>query len=231
MRDDSLYRLGGGATIVGAVFWGLGVILHAPQPMTLAAFSALPMGSWMASHWLLAIAAILMAAGLTAFARHLSHTSGEGWAVLGVATSIATAALFVAVVAPEIVAFDALRTTSSDPGAQSAYVAINLNLMSLVHVGSPLYWLGIGFFALAMLGDKAWPRWLGMAGVAVAVINIAANWMVQSFTISKALFMLGVVWLVIAGVLFSRFAGRGVEQSGVAAPAGAYKAGQGVPAR
>jgi hypothetical protein len=206
-------------------------MLHAPQPMTLAAMSALPMGPWMAAHWLLAIGAILTAGGLTAFGRHLARTGGEGWSVLGVATSIATAALLVVIVAPEIVAFDALRATSTDPGAQHAYLAINLNLMSLVFVAGPLYWLGIAFFGLAMLSDAAWPRWLGMAGVAVAVINIAANWVVQSFTVSKVLFMLGSAWLVIAGVLFSRLAGKAVEQPGVTAPAGAYKAGQGAPIR
>jgi hypothetical protein len=107
-------------------------MLHAPQPMTLAAMSAVPMGPWMAAHWLLAIGAILTAAGLTAFGRHLSQTNGEGWSVLGVAISIATAALLVVIVAPKIVAFDALRATSTDPGAQHAYLAINLNLMSLV---------------------------------------------------------------------------------------------------
>ena len=228
MRHDSLYRLGGGATIVGAILWGLGLVLHAPQPMTLAAMSALPMGPWMAAHWLLAIGAILTAGGLFAFARHLFQTNGEGWAVLGVSTSIATAAMLVVIVAPEILAFDVLRATSTDPGAQHAYLAINLNLMSLVHVAGPLYWLGIGFTALAILRDAAWPRWLGMAGVAVAVVNIAANWMVESFTVSKLLFMLGAVWLVIAGTLFSRFAGRAIEQPGVAAPAGAYPSRQGV---
>ena len=229
MRHDSLYRMGGGATIVGAVLWSLGLVLHAPQPMTLAALSAVPMGPWMAAHWLLAIGAVLTAGGLTAFGRHLARTGGEGWSALGVATSIATAAMLVVIVAPEIVAFDALRATSTDPGAQHAYLAINLNLMSLVYVAGPLYWLGIGFFALAMLSDAAWPRWLGMAGIAVAVINIAANWMVQSFTVTKLLFMLGGAWLVIAGVLFMRFAGRATEEPGVAAPPGAYKTGQAVP--
>ena len=231
MRHDSLYRLGGGATIAGAVLWGLGLALHAPQPMTLAAMIALPMGPWMASHWLLAIGSILTAGGLTAFGRHLSRTAGEGWSVLGVATSIATAALLVAIVAPEIVAFGALRATSTDPGAQSAYLAINLNLMSLVYVAGPLYWLGIGFIGLAMRNDASWPKWLGATGIAIAAINIAANWTVTNFTITKLLFILGGVWLVIAGVLFSRLAGRASEQPGVAAPAGAYKAGQGVPTR
>lgn len=229
MRHESLYRLGGGATIVGALLWAVGFLLHAPQPMTLAAMSALPMGPWMAAHWLLAIGAILTAGGLTAFGRHLARTAGEGWSVLGVTTSIATAAVLVVIVAPEIVAFDALRATSTDPGAQHAYLAINLNLMSLVHVAGPVYWLGIGFFALAMLSDAAWPRWLGLAGVAVAVINIAGNWMVQNFTITKLLFMLGSTWLVVAGALFMRLAGRATEQPGVVAPAGAYKTGQGVP--
>ena len=40
MRHESLYRLGGNAVLLGAILGGVAILLHAPQPMDLAAFSA-----------------------------------------------------------------------------------------------------------------------------------------------------------------------------------------------
>src|SRR4030095_4033668 len=146
MRNDSLYRLGGSALLLGAIVFGVAIMIHAPQPADLAAFSTLPRGMWMSSHWLRAIGTVLMAGGFTAFARHMARTEGEGWSVLGLATILVTSALFVVIVAPEVAGFDTLRamnTASDNVGAQHAYIAINLNLMSLVHMTGPLFWGGV----------------------------------------------------------------------------------------
>lgn len=234
MRSDSLYRLGGYALLVGAIVSGVALMIHAPQPMDLAAFSALTMGPWMAAHWMFAIGTVLMAGGLTAFARHMARTDGEGWSVLGLAAALVTSAMFVSIVAPEIVAFDALRAMNAgagNVGAQHAFTAINLNLMSLVHVSGPLFWGSVACYALAMMKDAMWPRWMGQAGVALAVIEISANWALgENFLAFQLVFLVGCLWLAYAGFLFSRFAGA--ASRGVTAPHGAYKPGEAkVPAR
>src|SRR5262245_23495315 len=223
MRNDSLYRLGGYALVAGSIAAGLALMLHAPQPTDLSAYSALGMGTWMAAHWMFAIASVLMAGGFTAFARHMARTAGEGWSVLGLACALVTSALFVAIVAPEIVGFDTLRTMNAgagNVGAQHAFIAINLNLMSLVHVTGPLFWGGVGCYSLAMTKDAMWPRWVGFAGLAIALIEIVANWAVgENFLAFQLIFAAGCLYLAYAGFLFSRMAAG----KGVTAPHGAYK--------
>jgi hypothetical protein len=236
MRHDSLYRLGGNAVLVGGILGAVAILLHAPQPMDLAAYSAMSMGPWMAAHWLFVIGSVVIAGGLASFTRHLAHTDGEGWSMLGFGAVVIAAALNVAIVAPELVAFDALRGMNADGtnvGAQHAYTAVNLNLMSLVHVVGPVFWLGAIFFGLAMLKDTAWPRWLGQMGVAIGVIEIATNWATTNFTVFKIVFAIGYLWLAVAGLVFSRLAGtKAGERPGVTAPADAYKPpSTGVPVR
>lgn len=108
MRNQSLYRIGGSALVVGAVMLAIGVGLHAPQPQDLAAYASTPPGAWMLSHWLIALSALFLVAGSLALARHLFGTNGDGWATLGLAGQLISGALFVGVAAPEIAAFPAL---------------------------------------------------------------------------------------------------------------------------
>ena len=240
MRHDSLYRLGGNAALLGGILGAVAISLHAPQPMDLATYSALAMGPWMAAHWLFVIAIVGVAGGLAAFTRHFAHTDGEGWSVLGFGAVVVSSALFVAIVAPEIVAFDAFRTMNADASnggaaqhaAAHAYLAVNLNLMSLVHVAGPIFFVSLSAFGLAMLRDAAWPRWLGPAGVVIGLAMVVINFTVENFTIFKIAFAIGFLWLATAGFLFARLAGmKAGEQPGVAAPPDAYKPSAGVPVR
>ncbi len=208
MRDASLYRVGGNALLIGAVFFGLALLLHAPQPMDLATYSALSMGPWMAAHWLFAVGTVLTAGGLVALTRHLGNTEGEGWAVLGMGANIVTAGLYVAIVAPELAGFTILGQMNADGtniAAQHAYTAINLNLLSLIHVAGPLFWFGIGCYSLAMLRDAAWPRWFAQAGIAVAVVEILAGFVLaENWTAFRLVFVVGGIWIALAGNTFAR---------------------------
>lgn len=232
MRHASVYRLGGYAVFLGALCFGAGILLHAPQPADLAAYGAVSMGPWMASHWLIALGAALMAGGVTAYARHMSGTAGEGWSVLGFGIALVSTTLLVAVVAPEIGGFGALLQMNADGGnvaAQNAFIAINAWVGGLASVAGPLFWVGIGFFALAMLRDSAWPRWVAPTGLVVAIASIASNWVLTNFTAVKVVSVIAALWLAATGILFSRF-GAG-QRPGVAAPADAYRSGDKVPTR
>ncbi len=208
MRSASLYRVGGNALLLGAVLYAVALLLHAPQPMDLAAYGALPQGPWMAAHWLFAVGAVFASGGLVALARHLFQTDGEGWAVLGLGANIVTAGLFVAIVAPEIVAFPVLAQMSAggtSPGAQDAYTAVNLNLMSMVHVAGPLFWIGVACYGLAMLRDAVWPRWLAQAGIAVGIVEVVSGFVLgDSWMAFKLVFVLGCAWLAFTGYTLAR---------------------------
>ena len=200
MRNASLYRVGGTALLAGAVLDAVAVFLHSAQPLDLASFAALAQGQWLFSHWLFVIGNTLLTGGLFAVARHLFATKNEGLSVVGFAAVVTASALFIAVVAPEIVAFPALAQ-SADPGAPQAFLAVNLYLMSLMHVAIPVFWGGIACLAVAMLGDQAFPRTFAQAGVAIALLEIIVpftplgeNWM-----LFKIVFGVGFAWLAIAG--------------------------------
>lgn len=205
MRNPSLYRIGGSALVIGAVLDGVALLIHPPQPMDLTAFAALPHGQWVAAHWLFSVGTVFLVAGLLALARHLFGTNGDGWATIGFGATIVTGALFVAIVAPEIVGFSALAQSGADAGAQHAYNAINLNLMSLVHVAGPLFWLGGACFGLAMMNDGAFPRWLGQLGAALGVVEIASNWLLANSWLGfRVVFLAGFVWLAYTGYTLSK---------------------------
>jgi hypothetical protein len=77
MRHNSLYRLGGNAVLVGGIVGAVAITLHAPQPMDLAAFSAVSMGPWMAAHWLFAIGYLWLAVAGLVFSRLARTKAGE----------------------------------------------------------------------------------------------------------------------------------------------------------
>lgn len=204
MRNQSLYRIGGSALVAGSVMFAIGVALHAPQPQDLAAFATMARGPWVASHWFLALSQLFLVAGALGLARHLFGTNGDGWAMVGLAGALVTGALFVAVVAPEIAAFPML-VQGADAGAQHAYTVINANLMSIVNVAVPLFWLGFGAFAIAMLTDATFPRWLSQAGIAIAAIQIATHFMnIPNWTLSRFIFIVGAAWIAYTGYTLAR---------------------------
>jgi hypothetical protein len=69
MRSASLYRIGGNAMLAGALLYAVALLLHAPQPMDLAAYGALAQGRWMAAHWLFAVGSVFVAGGMLALAQ------------------------------------------------------------------------------------------------------------------------------------------------------------------
>ena len=203
MPNSSLYRVGGTALAVGAVLQAVAILLHAPQPMDLVTYGTVAGNRWIASHWLFVAGMALSTGGLLSLARHLFTTKAEGWAVVGMGAILASSALFIAVVAPELVAFPAL-VQSPDAGAAQVYTAINLNLMSNMHVALPVYWFGIGALAYAMSSDAGFPRALAQVGVVVAVVELLAGFLITNWTVFKLLFLAAFVWLAVTGVMLRR---------------------------
>ena len=201
MRNASLYRVGGTALLIGAIGDIGSVAIHAPQPQDLATYASLGQGMWMASHWLFIVSNTLLVGGLFALARHLFSTKNEGWAILGSAAVLTTGALFAGVVAPEVLAFPVLAQ-SADPAAAQSYTAVNLNLMSLMHVSLPIFWGGVACLAVAMAGDSAFKRGVAQAGMALAVVEIVVPFtpMGENWTVFRLILAIGFAWLAVVGL-------------------------------
>jgi hypothetical protein len=57
---------------------------------------------------------------------------------------------------------------------------------------------------MAMLRDTAFPRWLGQAGIALAMIEIVANFVSLGTTGSHLIILVGAIWLAYAGYTLSK---------------------------
>ncbi|MBI4410571.1 MAG: hypothetical protein HY561_12735 [Gemmatimonadetes bacterium] len=218
MRHASLYRVGGYALVLGGLAAMIGIWLHPPQPMSLAEASALPQAQWQLSHWLLALGTALTIGGFVALIRHFGASASEGWAAVGLGIAVLGAANIITVVAPEVGSFSMLVGREGDVAAQHAYEAINTHLMGLIPVAATLFWVGIGCFALALSRDAAFPRWLGLLGVAVAVVELASGFLVEeNWNLARLLYSLGNIWIA----LFGAFAARVATAVPAAAPTAA----------
>ncbi|MBI4521974.1 MAG: hypothetical protein HY701_14145 [Gemmatimonadetes bacterium] len=222
MRHPSLYQVGGLALVAGGILLGVGIVLHAPQPQTLAAFAALPRGTWMVSHWAIALGSLLTLGGSIALIRHFAGASGEGWAALGLGGVLLGSVGFVIIVAPEIAAFPMLAGMDGGVVAEHSFAAINMGLMGQVAVAGPLFWLGIGGLAFALLSDAAWPRGLAYAGLAIAAVELVAGFAVQNFTVSRVLTLIGGLWIAALGWTMMRV-GRSAPAAAPAVGTGASR--------
>ncbi|MBI4546166.1 MAG: hypothetical protein HY703_13290 [Gemmatimonadetes bacterium] len=223
MRHPSLYRVGGNALLVGAVLFAAGALLHAAQPETLDEAASLAAGQWALSHWLLGIGFFLILGGFVALVRHFGGGELEGWAALGLGGVVLGTAGGMVLIAPEAATYPMLTEMQGAGGedavaASHAFLAINSGLvMGVFAMAVPAFWAGTTLFALAVARDAAFPRGLGYAGAAVGVANVAAIFLVQSFTVHRALGVLGAAWLALLGVSMARL-GRAAP---TAAPTGA----------
>lgn len=77
--------------------------------------------------------------------------------------------------------------------------------MSTVYVAIPLFWLGFGCFALALLQDATFPRWLGQAGVVMAAVQIVAHFAnISNWTLVRLIFIVGAAWIAYVGYALSK---------------------------
>jgi hypothetical protein len=208
MHQQHVARSGGLILMAGGLASLLAILLHAPQPMTLEAFTAVPSLQWVVSHWLIVVAGLTIGAGGVA-ATHVMEQAGRPTALLlARAGMLMAGALLVLVGGIEAAIYPMLAQLHAAGGdqaaASAAYAAVNFGMLGAVYGLVPVLWTAVFALAFAMLNDDRWPKLLGLAGMAVAVVNVAGLFLVQDHMLTTVIGALGFGWIAAAGFMLSR---------------------------
>jgi MFS family permease len=220
--DRWVYRMGGGAAIIGAVLGLIGNLVHPVTPMNDPVGVARVIadsGTWVLIHVAIVIGIALMLGGLLAIHHSIRDGVAGVFAHFGLwagAVGIAIGLILVildGVAAPQL----AQEWVSAPPGQQATALAlvqanetINFALASLFNI----VFAGVTFilFGLAVAFSDGYPRWLGWIVAAAGIGSIGAG-LVQAFTgepsdASRLLTIIGptviTLWLLAMGILLLR---------------------------
>jgi Domain of unknown function (DUF4386) len=230
-RDRWVFRLGGGAAIVGAILGGVGNLVHPVTPMHDPAGVARVMAGseiWVPVHLAIVVGILLMLGGLVALYHSIRGGLAGALVRFGLFAGVAGVTIGLVLVILDGVAAPQLahEWAAAPPGHQAVALGlvhvnetINLALASLFN----LVFAGVTFilFGLAVALSNVYPRWLGWVALVAGVVSIAAG-LIQAFTgestdASRGLTIAGptviTLWMLVVGILLVR------KGTGRAAPA------------
>lgn len=224
--ERSLYRVGGGCSVVGAILSVVFNVLHprfadirsTETQLAETAGSAL----WIVDHLGILLGVVLMTAGLVALARSMQAGPGAGWARLGLAGAVVGAALMAVLMATDGIALKDVadawaRTPAAERGAalSAAHVLRQVNL-ALLSVWTTVF-LGVTIlsYGLAVAASGIYPAWLGWVGVLGGIgslgVGLAMALAGPTVLVNNVLFLilslLITLWALALGVLLWRRAG------------------------
>ncbi|MDX1434841.1 MAG: hypothetical protein R3286_20540, partial [Gammaproteobacteria bacterium] len=174
VSEKHLSQVGGVSAIVGVVLLVIGTLLHPlsadPGDATAAFTEYAADGSWVFTHLLQLLGAVLIGGGLIALAWKLRAGAAGAWALLAVLVTVATVALAGALQAVDGVALKIMVDRWVAAGADGAPVfeatyavrQIEVGLASMMGV---LFGLAVLLYGVAMIASPITPRWLGAIGV------------------------------------------------------------------
>jgi uncharacterized protein DUF4386 len=221
-RDRWVFRLGGGAAIVGAILGGVGNLVHPVTPMHDPAGVARVMADseiWVPVHLAIVVGILLMLGGLVALYHSIRGGLAGALARLGLFAAVAGVTIGLVLVILDGVAAPQLAQewAAAAPGDKAvalglahANETINFALASLFN----LVFAGATFilFGLAVALSDVYPRWLGWVALVAGAGSIAAG-LIQAFTgeptdASRGLTIAGptviTLWLLVVGILLVR---------------------------
>jgi hypothetical protein len=206
-QRPSLYRVCGPALVAGGLLLLTGFALKPPQPATLETAAELGLATWVLANWLFVIGSLLLLGGWIGLSEHLSQSSGEGWSTLGLGgviigcVGLAIAAAINAEALPHLLsAFsDARREVATE-----SYFSLQITTSALGLMAWTIFWVGIAVSSLALGTDPDYPRALGYAGLAIALIEMASQLLPDGSLLRDALSIIGCVWLIAVGAIFFR---------------------------
>jgi hypothetical protein len=206
-QRPSLYRVCGPALIAGGLLLLTGFALKPPQPATLETAAELGLATWVLANWLFVIGSLLLLGGWLGLSEHLNGIGGEGWSRLGLGgvvigcVGLSIAAAINAEALPHLLsAFsDARRELAMD-----SYFTVQLTTSALGLMAWTMLWVGIAVSSLALTADPDYPRALGYAGLAIALIEMASQLLPDGSLLRDALSIMGCVWLIAVGATFFR---------------------------
>ncbi len=221
-----IFRIGGGAAILGSLCAAVGNLLHPITPRDDPEGVAQVIAQsevWTLIHLVIVLGIILMLAGLVAIRHSIKGGLPEALAQLGVyaATIGATVGLITVIldgVAAKQLADQWAMASESEKqialGSVSANETINFAIAGLFNMS----FAGVPFilFGLAVALSHAYPRWLGWTAAIAGIGSIGAG-LVQAFTgeptmASLTLTIIGPtvisLWLLVMGILLVRNTSR-----------------------
>jgi hypothetical protein len=226
MSRRSVGRIGGTCAIAGSLLLLLGTYLH-PMPAdpndAVAAFTEYAADRlWVASHLTQLAGVTLMVAALLFLAQKLESGSGTVWSRIAGGGAIACLAVATALQAVDGIALKAMVDAwAAAPPAQKEIAFYAAFAVRQVEVGlastlSLLLGLTVSIYAIALLDDHTYPKWVGglaivggvpttVAGVVMAYTGFSGPAMAINMPASSVL----LVWMLILGVFMWR---RGPER-------------------
>jgi Domain of unknown function (DUF4386) len=220
--DRWVYRMGGGAAVVGAVLGMVGNLVHPVTPMDdpegVAQVIA-ESGMWVPIHIAIVFGIALLLGGLIAIHHSIRGGLAGSLARFGLFTGVAGVTVGLILVILDGVAAPQLAEewAAAPPDEQATALAlvhanetVNFALASLFNI----LFAGMTFilFGLAVALSHAYPPWLGWIVVAAGIGSIAAG-LIQAFTgeptnASRVLTIIGptviTLWLLAMGILLQR---------------------------
>jgi hypothetical protein len=215
-RQPSLYRVCGPALAAGGLLLLTGFALKPPQPATLDTAAELGLATWVLANWLFVFGAVLLLGGWIGLTSHLNDAVGRGWSTLGLGAvaigcvGLATAAAINAEALPQLLAVysDERRQFAID-----SYFSVELTMGALGLMAWTIFWVGIAISSLALGEDAEYSQAFGVAGLVVALAEIASQLLPDGSLLRDAISILGCIWLIAVGTIFFRIERAGVRAS------------------
>ena len=205
----SLYRVCGPALVLGGLLLLAAFSLRPSQPQTIQEVIDLGLDKWVLANWFFAIGAALLLGGWRGLSEHLNDAQVEGWSTLGMggvivgAVGLALAGAMNAEGIPYLLeSFQSVEAAA----AENSFLAVNALISATAFLSWTLLWTGMALTGLAIAEDNEYPSWLGYSGLVIAALEIATQILPARTLLHDAFGILGCVWVVAVGVIFTRIA-------------------------
>jgi hypothetical protein len=221
MPERGANKVGAGCAIAGALLLLVGTYLH---PMSadpndpVAAFTEYAADHlWVASHLTQLAGIVLMMAALILLSRQLEAGRAAGLARVAAATAIASLAIAAALQAVDGVALKvmvnawAAASEVQKDGAFHAAFAVRQIEVGLATMLNLILGVTACIYAVALLGDRIYPKWLALFALVGGVPTLVAGVMMAYTGFSNSEMAVGMpaniillAWMIALGVLMLR---------------------------
>ncbi|NJD11810.1 MAG: hypothetical protein FIB01_15675 [Gemmatimonadetes bacterium] len=190
----STYLIAGALLALATVLMVVGVMIQPDQAAT--PIAATKVFAWKLSLVAFYAAAAFMLTALFALAFHFAGTDQAGWALLAAAAVIPGTVGYLAGSATEWT-FMATGVVPNEGGIPHPVWGV----AAMAAAGRMLCWLGLAAAALAVSREAAFPRWFGLLGVLIGVLEIAGEVLLSPGPVLELLWLAGFAWLFVLGLL------------------------------
>ena len=221
VKGDTVQKISSAGFITGAILLVIGSLLmpHAAHPTSDLQEMLKPLGEHEfrteASSLLVTIGFLAMMIGITGVYRSIT-TEGMAWARLGfyvllVGTALQTVSLSLDVATASAVGKWLEAPVDSKEAAWSVVVVLNAVGRGVIPITWIVYWLAFAFLGIGMIGSAVYPRWLGRAGLILAMpvisVGVIHTFTPRTTTITLAFVILALltnIWALVVGIWVAR---------------------------